>query len=99
MTEFPVFFVGPILHAVPRADAVVAAIREENPDVRVVDRGAYLRVLAPRRCHVTRAALERHTGGAFELPGDLEALMSSFKGRFEVSEGSATWWSPGEVMP
>jgi toluene monooxygenase system ferredoxin subunit len=86
--------VGPVLQVGSRADAIVRAIRAENPTAEVLDRGAYLRVLVPGRCRVTREAIERECGGSFELPGDLEAVMSSFKGRFEVSASEATWWSP-----
>ena len=59
--------------------------------VEVVDRGSYLRVWCPRRCRVTRAALERHRGAPFKLPVDLESVMSSFKGRLSMSEEEACW--------
>jgi toluene monooxygenase system ferredoxin subunit len=83
--------VGPVLQAGPLGQAVVDAIRALNPEARVVDRGAYLRVLCHGRCVVTRAAVETLTGTAFRLPGDLELVMSSFKGRFAVSEEEASW--------
>jgi toluene monooxygenase system ferredoxin subunit len=86
--------VGPVLHVGPRAEAVVAAIRALNPEVEVTDRGAYLRVASPRRLRVTRQAIEEHAGAPFALPADLERLMVSFKGRFDVSEDEAVWWSP-----
>ena len=84
-------WVGPVLQKGSVTDAVVAAIREQNDAVRVVDRGAYLRVLSYRRCRVTREAIERHVGEPFHLPSDLELIMSSFKGSFDVSEDEATW--------
>jgi hypothetical protein len=84
-------WVGPVLQAGPATDAVIAAIRELNPGVEIVDRGGYLRVLCARRCRVTRAALERHRGTAFRLPVDLESVMSSFKGRLSMSEEEACW--------
>jgi toluene monooxygenase system ferredoxin subunit len=83
--------VGPVLQAGPVGAAVVAAIRALNAEARVVDRGAYLRVLCPGRCVVTRAAIEERTGAPFRLPGDLELVMSSFKGRFAVSDDEARW--------
>ena len=83
--------VGPVLHAGPVTDAIVAAIRESHPETQVIDRGAYLRVLVPRRCAVTRSAIERHRGEPFRLPGDLEQVMSSFKGQLTLTEESATW--------
>jgi toluene monooxygenase system ferredoxin subunit len=83
--------VGPVLQRGPLADAIVGAILAENQGARVVDRGAYLRVLCPKACVVTRAAIEARTGTPFRLPRDLELLMSSFKGRFRVTEDEARW--------
>jgi toluene monooxygenase system protein D len=83
--------VGPILHAGPRADALIAAIRAENRDVEVLDRGAYVRVSAPGRCKLTRAAVERFLGEPFELPSDLEAMMSSFAGRIAIDDAEVIW--------
>jgi toluene monooxygenase system protein D len=84
--------VGPVLEAGAGADAVIAAIRRLNEDVLVQDRGSYLRVLVPRRCVVTRSAIEQALGGSFRLPGDLELLMPSFKGIFRVTEEEAQWF-------
>jgi hypothetical protein len=84
-------WVGPVLQKGDVADVVVEAIRELNVSVRVIDRGAYVRVLAHRRCRVTREAIERHASELFRLPSDLELIMSSFKGRFDVSEEEAVW--------
>ncbi|HVZ72483.1 MAG TPA: MmoB/DmpM family protein [Polyangia bacterium] len=83
--------VGPVLQEGPEARAIVAAIRRLNADVRVLDRGAYVRVSCPRRCVVTRAAVEAELGRPFRLPRDLELVVSAFKGRFHVSEEEATW--------
>lgn len=84
--------VGPVLEASDSGRAVVAAIRDLNADVTVVDRGGYLRVLVPRRCVVTRKAIERAIGHKFELPLDLEALMPAFKGRIAMDGEHAEWW-------
>jgi hypothetical protein len=84
-------WVGPVLQKGSATDAVVAAIQEENEGVRVVDRGAYVRLLSYQLCRVTREAIERHAGEPFHLPSDLELIMSSFKGSFDVSEDEATW--------
>ena len=85
--------VGPVLEATPRGRAVALAIREVNPGVELQDRGAYLRVLVTRRCHVTRAGIERVLGEAFVLPRDLEALMPSFKGILTISSDAVEWVS------
>lgn len=83
--------VGPVLTAGDPAHAIVAAIRELNREVRVEDRGAYLRVLVPRRCLVTRKAIERALGHAFRLPVDLEQLMPAFKGILRMDDEHAEW--------
>ena len=85
--------VGPVLVEGELARAVIAAIHELNVGVRIHDRGAYLRVEVPRRCVVTRAAVERVLGHAFRLPADLERIMPSFKGRFRVADDEAVWES------
>ena len=79
--------VGPVLHATPFAWSVVAVIEEENTDVLVQDEGAYLRVLVPRVCRLSRAGLEAATGLAIRFPGDLEVVMSSFTGVHAADRG------------
>lgn len=83
--------VGPILAAGRVADAIIAAIRKENVGVRINDRGSYLRVLVPGGCRVSRAAIELELAQVFRLPSDLEQVMPSFAGRFQVSENEAAW--------
>jgi len=87
--------VGPVLLHSELGRAVLSAIRAGNPDVRVQDRGAYLRVMAPGRCAVTRAAIEEALGQAVTLPGDLELCMPSFKGRLRVDAERAVWEAAG----
>jgi toluene monooxygenase system ferredoxin subunit len=83
--------VGPVLEASESGRAVVAAIRELNDPVEVLDRGAYLRVLVPDRCLVTRQAIEQALGRAFHLPTDLEALMPAFKGFLQMDDERVEW--------
>lgn len=83
--------VGPVLEASPAGHAVVAAIRKQNPDVTVQDRGAYLRVLVPHSCRVTRQAIELELGQPFRLPLDLEPLMPAFKGLLRIDAESVEW--------
>jgi hypothetical protein len=83
--------VGPVLIRGPVADALVRAIRQANRDVQVIDRGAYLRVLVPGSCRLSRADAEAQLGQSFNLPGDLEEVMPSFKGRLFLSEYEAIW--------
>jgi hypothetical protein len=83
--------VGPVLQTGAEAEAVIAAIRTLNGQVELLDRGAYVRVMVPRRCVVTRQAIEASLARPFRLPRDLEAIMSSFKGRFRVTADQASW--------
>lgn len=83
--------VGPVLHATPFARAVVSVIEEENEQVVVRDEGAYLRVLVPRVCWLSRAGLQAATGPATRFPGDLEVVMSSFAGVLQLTEDGAVW--------
>jgi toluene monooxygenase system protein D len=83
--------VGPVLQAGTIGSAVVAAIRDLNQDVLVMDRGAYLRVLVPGRCIVTREAIEEHLGRSFRFPGELEMIMSAFKGAIQLTTDEAVW--------
>jgi hypothetical protein len=87
----PVQVAGPILVAGSTADAVIEALRAENPEIRLQVRGAYVRVESPGRCRVTRAAIEERLGRAFELPSDLEKVMPAFQGHFEVDAQQASW--------
>ena len=83
--------VGPVLLSGPIANAIVAAIKDLNQDVIVVDRGAYIRVLVPQYCVVTRSAIEMHLGRSFRFPGELETVMSAFKGSLQLNQDDAAW--------
>ena len=83
--------VGPVLQSGAVAAAIIAAIKDLNQDVMVVDRGAYVRVLVPRCCVVTRSAIENHLGRSFRFPGELETVMSAFKGSLELNQNDAAW--------
>ncbi len=83
--------VGPVLQSGAVATAIIAAIKDLNQDVMVVDRGAYVRVLVPRCCVVTRSAIEKHLGRSFRFPGELETVMSAFKGSLELNQNDAAW--------
>ena len=96
MTDVPGVYdhVGPVLQAGPVANAIIAAIEELNQDVVVMDRGAYVRVLVPRCCVVTRSAIEKHLGRSFRFPGELETVMSAFKGSLQLNQDDAAWRFP-----
>ena len=83
--------VGPVLQAGAVTDAIVAAIKDLNQDVLVVDRGAYLRILVPHKCVITKSGIEKHLGRSFRFPGELEMVMSAFKGAIQLTDSDATW--------
>jgi hypothetical protein len=83
--------VGPVLQSGTVANAIIAAIKDLNEDVIVLDRGAYVRVLVPRCCVVTRSAIEKHLGRSFRFPGELETVMSAFKGSLQLKQDEAAW--------
>jgi toluene monooxygenase system protein D len=83
--------VGPVLQSGTVANAIIAAIEDLNQDVLVVDRGAYVRVLVAQSCVVTRSAIEKHLGRSFRFPGELEIVMSSFKGSLQLNQDDAAW--------
>jgi toluene monooxygenase system protein D len=83
--------VGPVLQSGALTNAIVAAIQELNRDVIVMDRGAYLRVLAPQSCIVTRVSIEKHLGRPVRFPGELETVMSAFKGAIRLTQDEVVW--------
>jgi len=82
---------GPDLFAGEVGQAVIDALREDNPGLEVRDWGAYLRATAPSRCVLRRAAVERRIGRAFSLPGDLEQIMPSCQGRISIDRDEVVW--------
>ena len=88
--------VGPVLIPHPADRAVLGAIRRLNPVAEIHESGSYIRVLAPRRCVVTRAAIEEIRGQPFDFRSDLEIMMPSFKGRMRLGDNEAVWtFEPG----
>src|SRR5215475_11597114 len=84
--------VGPVIREGALADAVIDAVTDDNPgkDVKVFERGDYVRIHTERECRLTRASIEMHLGRRFEL-AMLEAEMPSFKGRMESSTEEMRW--------
>ena len=91
--------VGPVLQATPLGRMIAAAIEDENDDVLVRDEGAYLRVLVPKLCLLSRAAVEAATGSTVHFPGDLEVIMSSFAGKMRLTDDGAVWWLASDPAP
>lgn len=85
--------VGPVLTSSSITDAIVEAIELDNEKVVIEDYGSYRRVLVPNRCVVTKATIEKVIGRPFRFPGELETVLSTFKGRINLSEQEASWQS------
>src|SRR6201986_778003 len=83
--------VGQVRHPTAFARSVVSVIEEENTHVLIQDEGAYLRVLVPRVCRLSRTGLEAATGSAIRFPGGLEGVLSSFAGVMQLTEDGAVW--------
>jgi hypothetical protein len=84
--------VGPVLRSGELADAVIQAIRVDNPGsaIDLVDRGAYIRVQTPGRCRLTRESFEEALGRPAEL-NEIEPWLTSFAGRLNTSSDEITW--------
>jgi hypothetical protein len=83
--------VGPVLQAGELGRAIAQAIVEANPSAEIIDRGAYYRVLADGSCTLSRSVVERISGRAFLLPGDLERVMPAFSGYLSINSQAASW--------
>jgi toluene monooxygenase system protein D len=92
--------VGPILRMADELDAVVEAIKEDNPnkEIEIIDRDAYVRVQADRYLRVTRTTIERHLGRPFPLY-ELETMLSSFAGRILTTSDEVSWRYDGKAVP
>jgi nucleoside-diphosphate-sugar epimerase len=86
-------FVGPVLRVGDLADAVVRAIEEDNPgkQVRIIDRGDYVRIHTEKTCRLTRQTLERLLGYDYDLRL-LEIDMPSFSGRLRTRADEYVWY-------
>jgi toluene monooxygenase system protein D len=73
--------VGPVIKTGEIADAIVDAIREDNPgkDVIVEEHTAYLRIKVADDCLIRLETLQRVLGRKVST-GDIEANMPSFSG-------------------
>jgi toluene monooxygenase system protein D len=91
--------VGPVLQATPLARTIVAEIVVVKDQVIVHDEGAYLRVLVPRVCRLSRTTVEAATGSTVQFPGELEVIMSSFAGIMRLTEQDAVWWLATDPPP
>ncbi|MGC5564111.1 MmoB/DmpM family protein [Streptomyces sp. FR-108] len=87
--------VGPVIRGLDGdlAEAVAAAIEQDNPEAQVVvdDQGGYVRISVPRRCVLSRASLEEELGRTFRL-SELEPALAAFAGRLMQTEDQLVWY-------
>lgn len=77
--------VGPVIQAGDFADAVVEAIRDDNPGKEVVvrTRASYVRIEVDGECTVRRETIQAKLGRPFRM-SEMELNMSSFAGQIET---------------
>lgn len=80
-------FVGPVVTAGQFADAVVEAVREDNPEREIVieEHSAYVRIKVAGECVIRMETLERALGRPVRT-GDIEMNMPSFAGFIRTSQ-------------
>ncbi|MDP3230182.1 MAG: MmoB/DmpM family protein [Acidovorax sp.] len=79
--------VGPVVQAGTFADAVVEAVREDNPnkEVQVRSRASYVRIEVEGECLLRRKTVQEKLGRPFQL-SELELNMPSFVGQIESGQ-------------
>lgn len=91
----PAKMVGPVIRGLDSAlaEAVIAAIEIDNPDVDVdvEDAGGYICIGTPGRCRLTRASLEEELGRSFGLH-QLEPSLAGFAGRMTSNDDEVVWY-------
>jgi hypothetical protein len=85
--------VGPVLSLNSNTAAFLSAIRRSNPQVHLMERSSYIRILVPQRCILHRQDLDAELGHSSDWPGCLELMMPSFKGRLQITAETAIWSS------
>lgn len=100
MNEVKNTAVGPVLRMVEEAEAIIEAIREDNPneEIEVIDRGAYIRVQCDHYMQVTQVSIERNVGRPFPMRM-FETMLSSWAGRINVGMEKVEWTLHGDGAP
>ena len=85
--------VGPVLRVGEVADAVVEALREDNPgkDFVVEDRVAYVRAETEGECVVRAETVAEVLGRPFRI-AELEVNLTSFSGRIETTDDTMRFY-------
>lgn len=84
--------VGPVLRMGDQIDDVILAIRDDNPgrEIKVIDRGSYVRVQGDGRVRVTQETLRYYLGADYEIRS-FGTMMSSFAGRVITTSEDIVW--------
>ena len=84
--DAPRNLVGPVLQTGELAEAVIEAIREDNPDKEVLieRRASYVRVQTEGECVIRRKTVADMLGRPFRMQ-ELEVDMSAFAGQIETT--------------
>jgi toluene monooxygenase system protein D len=79
--------VGPVLRAGEVADAVVEAMKEDNPNKKftIENRVAYVRVETEGECFIRQETLSDMLGRPISMP-EVEVNLTSFAGRIETTD-------------
>ncbi len=83
--------VGPIIHKGSVGLEVVEAIKTDNADVQVLERGSYFRISVEGICILKQSTLEERLGRAVKLQQELEKIMPSFQGRIQFLDDRVEW--------
>lgn len=79
--------VGPVMRRGELAEAVVEAVREDNPEreVHIEEHSSYVRIHTENECIIRRETVERMLGRRFEMQ-EIELNMSAFSGQIETGD-------------
>ncbi|MEV5408771.1 MmoB/DmpM family protein [Thermopolyspora sp. NPDC052614] len=84
---------GPLLRSGDTTDAVIEALREDNPgsELLIQDHGGYLRIEGEDGLLLRRETAERALGRPFRMQ-EIELLMAGYSGMIALTEESARWY-------
>jgi toluene monooxygenase system protein D len=96
-------YVGPILRPGEWVEVIVEAAQIDNPgrEVRVDDRGGYIRVHCPGECLLRESTVRAILGQPFRMR-ELEVNLSSFAGHIEYGSDYVRFFyarRPEELAP
>ncbi|HZP41737.1 MAG TPA: MmoB/DmpM family protein [Candidatus Binatia bacterium] len=79
--------VGPVLQVGDVAEAILEAIREDNPGREVIteEHSSYVRILCPEECVIRCSTVAAILGRPFGVT-DIETIMSAFSGQIETRD-------------